>query len=463
MKIGRLVPTLSASALVAVAGMASSAACAQVMFDTPKNFVVSEVCEAYTSIRNENDPVPLTIGRGYRALGENRTPGATHAFLEVNGQRKWAALTCGDYDGTPVGGGNGPDECLPFFDDENNPVSLPQSGVVDVTPPAPAVLPFGQAVNAICGAPGKRVSRDEFRAMFSDHPEVLDRIQAYTGGRVYADRSLPASRAAYLEDLTDAWLAIHGFDHIFCGEPKRGGSIGGFHFRGRYLQLQQRGLACRMAGNRDDEEVQPGSIYTVGVVMQVNGGIAKQEVKGYGLTLSAEDIFKVATRALVENPTESSGSTGCLLTVEDDGESFVTVFVRRKAGIRTFYPDATPDTGRNRACAEKLVLPATGSSGRPTPVREPLGEHAAAVHEVTVIPIPRSTFTDPAGRESAVAVALENGQPLPDWAYFDAAKRTLLFLPECRHAGTRLNIIVTVDGGQGEVADTLALRVVGVD
>ena len=459
MKIRQVLSTSFALALVAITGMAPSAAYAQVMFDTPRNFVVSEACEAYTSFRNETHPVALTIGQGYRALGENRTPGATHAYIEVNGERKWAAISCGGYEGAPVG----PDQCLPFFDDERNPVSLPPFGMVDVTPPAPEVMPLGEAVNAVCGTPGKKVSRDELKAMLSDHPEVLDRIQAYTGGRVYAGRPLPASREAYLEDLTDAWFAIHGFDHIFCGEPKRGGSIGGFHFRGRYLQLQQQGVACRMADNRDDEEVQPGSIYTVGVVMQVNGGIARNDVKGYGLTLSAEDIFKVATRAFVENPTESSSSTGCLLTVEDDGERFATVFVRRKSGIRTFYPDATPDTERNDPCAAKLVLPTSGSSGQPTPVSEPLGEHSATAHEAMVLSIPKSTFTDAEGKELAVAVTLENGQPLPDWAYFDAVKRTLLFLPKCKHVGIQLNIAVTAGDGQGEVTDTLVLKVVGME
>ncbi|MGA7981444.1 MAG: hypothetical protein WCA32_14650, partial [Chromatiaceae bacterium] len=62
--------------------------------------------------------------------------------------------------------------------------------------------------------------------------------------------------------------------------------------------------------------------------------------------LSAEDILKVATRALAENPTSSASSTGCLLRVSDDDSDFPAIFVRRKSGIRSFYPDATPDPRR---------------------------------------------------------------------------------------------------------------------
>jgi hypothetical protein len=87
-------------------------------------------------------------------------------------------------------------------------------------------------------------------------------------------------------------------------------------------------------------------------------------VKGYGLTLSAEDIFKVATRAFAENPSRSDSSQGCLLAVEDDGKRFTTVFVRRRKGIRTFFPDATPNTGRDPACVAAILLPPGKASGR---------------------------------------------------------------------------------------------------
>jgi hypothetical protein len=63
------------------------------------------------------------------------------------------------------------------------------------------------------------------------------------------------------------------------------------------------------------------------------------------------------TRAFAENPTASPESAGCLLEVSDDGHDFTAVFVRRASGIRTFYPDATPNgpgEQQNPACARRI-------------------------------------------------------------------------------------------------------------
>ena len=82
----------------------------------------------------------------------------------------------------------------------------------------------------------------------------------------------------------------------------------------------------------------------MGVKMKAaNGQFAQSPVKGYGLTLSGEDIFKAVTKAFADNPTTSQDSTACLLPITDDGRNFTNVFVRRATGIRTFYPDATPE------------------------------------------------------------------------------------------------------------------------
>ena len=81
----------------------------------------------------------------------------------------------------------------------------------------------------------------------------------------------------------------------------------------------------------------------MGVTLKTaDGNLARHATKGYGLTLSASDMLKVVTRAFAENPSSGKDSTACLLPITDDGKSFTTVFVRRAAGIRTFYPDATP-------------------------------------------------------------------------------------------------------------------------
>ncbi len=173
---------------------------------------------------------------------------------------------------------------------------------------------------------------------------------------MFADRPARSDTAGYIDDLAEAWFAVKAFDHIMCGEPGAGrGKIGGMHFHARYLQLQNSGEACLM-GNYGQNEVVPGVLYTTGVVMRLaDGRVIRDARKGYGLTLGGEDLLKLVTRAFAENPTASGDSSGCLLPVEDDGRSFTAVFVRRAAGIRTFYPDATPQP-RDAKCRAAISL-----------------------------------------------------------------------------------------------------------
>ncbi len=326
-------------------GFLNEPARAQAFFESPKQFVVKTSCIATRSIRKGTDPVELTVDEIYTALGENKIPGGTHAYIEVEGTRKWVALSCGQYEGevatTPPT--EEPKDFLPFFDEIDNPIPLRVGGIADITPVPPQLNKFDRAVVKACGEPGKRVSRREFVDLMNDNPEVLEQVKEFVGDRVFANRPSSTSSSDFLQDLTDAWFSnAEGFNHIFCGEPVPGGKIGGLHFWGRYLELQEASLAGRLPGNTSREEVVPGTIYTLGVEMSVDGGIASSKIKGYGLTLSAEDILKFVTKAFRDNPTRSSRSSACLLDVEDEGKEFKAVFVRRASGIRTFYPDATP-------------------------------------------------------------------------------------------------------------------------
>lgn len=350
-------PSIRSCLALSCAAVLQTAA-AQSFFPDPRPFTVTQPCDATLSIRTQRDPVALTVGQAYTALGENKPAGSTHAFIEFDGERRWVALNCGRYadDGPPSGGTDdeGGNDCLPFFDDIDNPLPVGFGGRADLTPPPPVLDAFDRAVNDLCGAPGHRVPRDAFRTLLRDHTEVLTALRAFTGDRVFADRPAPTDEAAFLNDLADAWFNIHAFDHIFCGEPDPGGQIGGLHFHGRYWQLQQDGLACRLS-NDQQAEVVPGAIYTFGARMQVGGDSAQSPIKGYGYTLSAMDILKVATRAFLENPTTNNQSTACLLDLSDDGKAFVTVFVRRANGIRTFYPDATPSAS-DPPCEHTLAV-----------------------------------------------------------------------------------------------------------
>lgn len=346
-----------AAVILLLAG--SGTAFAQVTFSQPTGFTVEQPCTAYTSLRNKTYPVPLEIGVTYTALAENRQPNPTHVLLRLGSENKWAELSCGHYASgtlnTPLAPpADNTAQCLPFFDNENNPVAVKFGGTVDITPPAPALNAFDQAIDATCGPAGKVVSREEFKTLMRNHPDVLARIKAFTHNSVFANRPQTSSED-YLQDLTDAWFNIHAFDHIMCGEPGADGKIGGLHFHGRYLQLQQTGEACRMNNYRQNEVV-PGVLYTMGVAMKgADGKIYRHATKGYGLTMNAEDILKAATRAFAENPTSSRDSTACMLPMADDGKTFTAVFVRRINGIRTFYPDGTPAPNDPR-CVQPVNL-----------------------------------------------------------------------------------------------------------
>lgn len=250
-----------------------------------------------------------------------------------------------DY-GTSGGGTTPPAGSVPFFDSINNPVSgLAFGSPADVTPVAPTLNSFDNAVNNLCGAPGTVVTRSGFQTLMNNNPTVLANIKSYVGGFLVAGRT---SDSLFLSDLTDVWFNAVGFDHVLCGEPVQGGSIGGLHFVGRYVQLQNDGLAGRKASNSFNEEVVPGAIYTVGAIVKVGSGTAQSNIKGYGYTLNAEDILKIGALAYKKNPNTSSTNQACSWTTTDDGKTFQSVFVRRSGGIRTFYPDATPSG--NPAC-----------------------------------------------------------------------------------------------------------------
>lgn len=319
---------------------------AQMTFPQPRNFVVDQACSAYTSLKKSSEPLALTPSTPYRALAENKANDATHALLQLPEGQRWVALSCGHYADnvqapTAAPPGTATDSCLPFFDNTDNPLKLKGNTSADITPVAPTLDAFDLAINQTCGAVGKAVSETEFKTLLQNHQNVLTDLMAFTGGKVFAQRPAHTDPTAYLNDLTEAWFSLKAFDHIFCGELD-GGKIGGLHFHGRYLQLQESGAACRMDNYRQNEVV-PGVIYTMGVTLKTaDGNLARHATKGYGLTLSASDMLKVVTRAFAENPSSGKDSTACLLPITDDAKSFTTVFVRRAAGIRTFYPDATP-------------------------------------------------------------------------------------------------------------------------
>jgi hypothetical protein len=182
-----------------------------------------------------------------------------------------------------------------------------------------------------------------------EHPDVLRQVKDAVGGELLAGRDTDAE---FLDDLTTVWSSREGFEHIFCGELEGPTKIGGLHFFGRYLQLQNEGIGGRLPGNFMKEEVYPGMIQTVGVIIKKDGQTWIDDIKGYAVISDAQEMLVDATKAF---KAQGNAQGACLLPVQDDdtGKSYKAVFVKGSAqgaardAIITFYPDATPS---GKAC-----------------------------------------------------------------------------------------------------------------
>ena len=229
---------------------------------------------------------------------------------------------------------------LPFFDNVDNPVPVrfPPGQQVDITPPPPLLNPFDKAVLKLCGSIGRRVSPNNFKQLLSYYPDVLQKLQQASGGELRPGRN---NQAQFIEDLTNIWFQRRGFEHIFCGEIYNANDIGGLHFHGRYLQLQNEGIGGRLPNNQGREEVVPNVIYTMGVVIKQENRTVTDVIKGYGYLSNAEEMLLDATKIF---KLQGNNEGACIYNVRDreTGKSFPTVFVRKEKAIITYYPDATP-------------------------------------------------------------------------------------------------------------------------
>ena len=236
-------------------------------------------------------------------------------------------------------------ELLPFFDNQDNPVPVnyPRGAQLDITPPAPQLNDFDRAVLETCGAIGTQVKPNQFKQLLSNHPEVLTKIQAATNGELRRGRK---RKSDFLQDLTNIWFKNKGFEHIFCGEIYNANDIGGLHFYGRYLQLQEQKIGGRLPVNPGRQEVIPGVIYTMGVVIKQPNRIVRDVIKGYGYLTNAEELLVDVTKVYKQQK-NTEGACIYQQLDKETGTTFPTVFVRKNKGIITFYPDATP---KGRKC-----------------------------------------------------------------------------------------------------------------
>ncbi len=238
-------------------------------------------------------------------------------------------------------------ELLPFFDNQNNPVRVnyPSGAKLDITPPAPQLNSFDRAVLKTCGPIGTKVEPNQFKKLLSAYPEVLTKIRIATNNQLRPGRT---NSNKFLEDLTDIWFKNKGFEHIFCGEIYNENDIGGLHFYGRYLQLQNQKIAGRLPVNPGRQEVIPGVIYTMGVIIKQGDRTIRDEIKGYGYLSNAEELLLDVTKVYKQQK-NTEGACIYQQLDKETGTSFPTVFVRKNKAIITFYPDATPRGKRCKA------------------------------------------------------------------------------------------------------------------
>ncbi len=269
-------------------------------------------------------------------------------------EQRWVGAACGTFDPVDISTQPTPERppkpsttaLKPFFDELDNKEihHLPAGVPADITPPPPVLSQFDEAALNTCGPIGTKVKASGFKQLMVDHPDVLKQIKDAVGGELLPGRNTDEE---FVDDLTSVWTDRNAFEHIFCGQLEGPTKIGGLHFVGRYLQLQQQGIGGRLPKNLNKEEVVPGSIYTLGIVIKKDGKTWSDDIKGYALITDAQEILLNGTKAF---KAQGGAQGACILPVKDDDTdtSYSAVFVKGSAPgtardvIVTLYPDATP-------------------------------------------------------------------------------------------------------------------------
>lgn len=289
------------------------------------DFIAARDCPAWHSLARRDNPgmVRLVPGERYALEGLNRADGDYLRLRVETAQpvQRWVARDCGE-----------------IVSPQDEAAFAPIFGA---EVPAPEADAFDDAVLALCGEWGSRPAQTGFRALFDDpaHADAAMRLR-----EVFADTLWGATpqRDAFFDELTRIWFAREGFRHIFCGEPGED-RLGGLHYRGRILQLQEEGWGgradCRSA-------VYAPPIKSIGIAfLTPSGAVAEACPKSFLTDHDALALLITVTRAFSIKKAHEIEERMCLHALDADESRSggdLAVLVTRDRAIRTFYPSARP-------------------------------------------------------------------------------------------------------------------------
>lgn len=209
-------------------------------------------------------------------------------------------------------------------------------------PEKPVLNKIDREFLKICGAWGQRVTRASLEDLLNNL-EVFNLIHEALEGELITKAS---SKETFKQELLDIWMKNKGFEHVFCGQPDPGRNLGGMHYLGRYLQMQENGWGgLNECCNKN--LIEP-PIYTIGIEYVTRiGNIKTKCPNGYlydteaiNLLIEASKAFK---KSLSFNPNKKRicNYQIRLITAQIKGSAQETGYnmrlIRSAEGIITFY------------------------------------------------------------------------------------------------------------------------------
>ena len=299
-------------------------------------FTASKQCEMYNSLKHHTNTGGLhtVAGQSYKIKQENDDYIYVGLPQEYTVPR-WIKKSCGVIEGdTKVGikqkkhvtSAKDKDHFIPFFANAKDHITKDQ-------PIIPTLTEFDHAVLKACGGWGDLVTRSNLNTLFAG--KALQSIYKELNHTIITK---DADIDTFAKELISIWLDHRGFEHVMCGQP-HSHTLGGLHYVGRYLQMQQNKWGGLNA-TCNKEEIK-GPIYTIGVdFITSKGTIATKCPSGYDYNMNVYHTIVEGTKTFKEVYNKKGKDwKGACISSNKQGDF---VFVKGNDAIVTFYPDASP-------------------------------------------------------------------------------------------------------------------------